>query len=118
MAPKIPGRAYGSTTFHVLSQRVAPSASAASRWSRGTASRTSRPTDTMKGIDHDREHDAGREEADAVGRAAEQPDAPGQRLQRRLDGRPHDGNEDRNAHEAVDDAGHGRQQFDQHRGCR
>src|SRR6266852_2292102 len=40
--PMIPVRANGTTTFQVDSQRVAPNASAASRWSLGTDISTSR----------------------------------------------------------------------------
>ncbi|HEV2736391.1 MAG TPA: hypothetical protein VGV85_16215 [Longimicrobiaceae bacterium] len=50
VAPMIPGVAYGSTTCQVISQRVAPSASAPSRCTRGTAASTSRDTAEMKGI--------------------------------------------------------------------
>ena len=45
----MPCFANGTTTFQVLSHLVAPSASAASRWSCGTASSTCRDTDTMNG---------------------------------------------------------------------
>ena len=45
----IPVRAHGTTTFQVDSQRVAPSARAASRCSRGTVSSTSRETEMMNG---------------------------------------------------------------------
>ena len=41
-APEIPAREYGSTATRIISQRVAPSASAASLWSRGTVDMTSR----------------------------------------------------------------------------
>src|SRR5882762_3168833 len=47
--PKIPMRAAGTTTFQVDSHFVAPRANAASRWSRGTASRTSRDTERTNG---------------------------------------------------------------------
>ena len=40
--PVIPGRAYGSTDIRIISQRVAPSASAASLFSSGTVAMTSR----------------------------------------------------------------------------
>jgi hypothetical protein len=39
--PMMPGRAYGSTTFQMVCQRVAPRASEPSRWARGTAWQTS-----------------------------------------------------------------------------
>ena len=45
----MPERAYGSTAVMTASQRVAPRASAASRWVFGTASSTSRDTDMMYG---------------------------------------------------------------------
>ena len=45
----MPVRAKGSTTCQVDSHLVAPSASAASRKSRGTASRISREIEMMKG---------------------------------------------------------------------
>ena len=45
----MPVLAYGTTTFHVASQCVAPSANAASRCSTGTASSTSRETERMNG---------------------------------------------------------------------
>ena len=45
--PMMPARANGTTTFQVDSQRVEPSARAASRWSRGTAIRISRETEIM-----------------------------------------------------------------------
>ena len=45
----MPERAYGTTTFHTASHRVAPSARAASRCVCGTASSTSRETLTMNG---------------------------------------------------------------------
>jgi len=48
-APVIPGRAYGSTTDQIVSHLVAPRASAASRWLRGTARRTSREIAVMIG---------------------------------------------------------------------
>src|ERR1700722_2702692 len=47
--PMMPVRAQGTTTCQVDSQRVAPMASAASRCSRGTLSKTSRDTEIMKG---------------------------------------------------------------------
>ena len=47
--PMMPRRAYGTTTCQVVSHRVAPNASAASRRSRGTASNTSRETEMMNG---------------------------------------------------------------------
>ena len=50
MEPMMPVLAKGTTTFQVVSQRVDPSANAASRWSRGTASNTSRETEMMYGI--------------------------------------------------------------------
>ena len=40
--PTIPERQYGSTAMRIISQRVAPSASAASLWSAGTVAITSR----------------------------------------------------------------------------
>src|SRR6202043_3127886 len=48
--PMMPVRANGTTTFQVDSQRVEPRARAASRWSRGTESRTSRETEMMYGM--------------------------------------------------------------------
>ena len=51
--PKMPSLAYGTTTCHVDSHWVAPSASAASRCSRGTASSDSRETEMMNGNRHD-----------------------------------------------------------------
>ena len=48
--PMMPVLAKGTTTFQVDSQRVEPSASAASRWSRGTDSSTSRDTEMMYGM--------------------------------------------------------------------
>ena len=50
MDPRIPSLAYGTTICQVLSQRVAPKASAASLCSRGTAKRASRDTEMMKGM--------------------------------------------------------------------
>src|ERR1700722_19296288 len=47
--PMMPVRAHGTTTCQVDSQRVAPIASAASRCSRGTLSKTSRDTEIMNG---------------------------------------------------------------------
>ena len=47
--PMIPVRANGTTTFQVVSQRVAPRPSAASRWSLGTDINTSRDTEMMYG---------------------------------------------------------------------
>src|SRR5579863_4846331 len=47
--PKMPILAAGTTTFQVDSHLVAPRASAASRWSRGIASRTSRDTESTNG---------------------------------------------------------------------
>ena len=43
-APKMPERAYGRTARHIVSQRVAPRPSIASRWLSGTAWSTSRLT--------------------------------------------------------------------------
>src|ERR1041385_6882329 len=48
-APMSPVRPYGSTADRTASQRVAPIASAASRWLPGTASSTSRDTAAMYG---------------------------------------------------------------------
>ena len=48
-APMIPERAYGRTAFVIISQRVAPSASIASRCESGTAVMTSREIATMVG---------------------------------------------------------------------
>src|SRR5258707_621556 len=45
--PMMPVFAKGTTTFQVDSHRVEPRANAASRWSRGTESRTSRDTEMM-----------------------------------------------------------------------
>ena len=47
--PTMPGRLGGSTAIRIISQRVAPSASAASFWSAGTWSRTSRAMAAMIG---------------------------------------------------------------------
>ncbi len=47
--PMMPVRAKGTTTFQVDSHRVAPRARAASRWSSGTDSSTSRDTEMMYG---------------------------------------------------------------------
>jgi hypothetical protein len=47
--PMMPERAYGSTASQIISHRVAPSANAASRCDRGTASNTSRVTAEMYG---------------------------------------------------------------------
>ena len=41
-APEIPAREYGRIAVRIISQRVAPSASAASLWSGGTVDITSR----------------------------------------------------------------------------
>ena len=41
-APVMPEREYGRTAIRIISQRVAPSASAASLWSDGTVATTSR----------------------------------------------------------------------------
>ena len=41
-APEIPAREYGITAVRIISQRVAPSARAASLWSSGTVEITSR----------------------------------------------------------------------------
>ena len=49
MPPMMPDLAYGSTAPRIISHRVAPSASAASRCERGTASSTSRDTAEMYG---------------------------------------------------------------------
>ena len=46
----MPVRAYGTTAVTTASQRVAPSASAASRWLPGTARSTSRDTDMTYGM--------------------------------------------------------------------
>ncbi len=46
----MPERAYGTMAVITASQRVAPRASAASRWLTGTASSTSRETDMMNGM--------------------------------------------------------------------
>ena len=73
--PTMPERAYGRTTCQTVSQRVAPSASAASRCDCGTASRTSREIADDEGDDHDREQHAGGEQADAVDRAREERNA-------------------------------------------
>ena len=48
-APMRPVRPYGSTARRIISQRVAPSAYAASRWLCGTARITSLDTDEMIG---------------------------------------------------------------------
>ena len=48
-APKMPDRAYGSTALVIISQRVAPSASIASRCESGTAVMTSREMATTVG---------------------------------------------------------------------
>ena len=53
--PMMPERAYGSTASRIISHRVAPSASAASRCERGTASSTSRDDRRDVRQDHDRE---------------------------------------------------------------
>src|SRR5207244_1843101 len=50
MAPKSPARAYRSTASRVVSHRVAPRLSAASRWLSGTARKASRDTDEMVGM--------------------------------------------------------------------
>ena len=42
LAPMTPGRLKGRTAVRIISQRVAPSASAASWWARGTCRKTSR----------------------------------------------------------------------------
>jgi hypothetical protein len=47
MPPMMPDRAKGTTASRIISHRVAPSASAASRCDRGTAISTSRVTAEM-----------------------------------------------------------------------
>ncbi len=47
MPPMMPDFAYGTTAPEIVSHFVAPSAEAASRCERGTASNTSRDTDEM-----------------------------------------------------------------------
>ena len=49
-APRIPARPLRSTPVRTISHRVAPSASTASRWWRGTATSTSRVIEAMIGM--------------------------------------------------------------------
>ena len=63
-APTMPARAAGRTTRAVACQRVAPIARAPSTCSPGTATITSRQCRHRR-QDHDEQHDAGEEEADA-----------------------------------------------------
>ena len=60
--PRMPVRAQGTTTFQVASQRVAPSASAASRCSRGTVSKHFARNGDDERHDHDRQNDSGGQE--------------------------------------------------------
>ena len=50
MPPMIPARALRSTPTRIISQRVAPRASAASRWCCGTTISTSRVIEEMMGM--------------------------------------------------------------------
>ena len=50
IAPRIPDRPYGISTCQMVSQRVEPSARAASRWEFGMARKTSRVTAAMVGM--------------------------------------------------------------------
>ena len=115
--PMIPERAYGSTASQIISQRVAPSASAASRCERGTAMSTSRVTAEMYGSTMIARMQpaasmlgpyAGPEKS---GRSAE--------VQRVLHERHHvlakQRHQDEHAPEAVDDARNRRQQIDEKR---
>ncbi len=103
IAPTTPLRAYGSDTPRTISQRVAPSASAPSFRSRGTARKSSRQTADVIGIDHDRQHDDRREHA-ALGRRSEERDEAEPAVHERLDVVGDERSEDVDPPEADHDA--------------
>ena len=108
----MPFLAKGRTTFQVVSQRVAPSASAPSRCSVGTARITSREIEMMNGMIITGQHHARRKHADAVersreqGRPAQQPADEGLR-------RFQHGYQNEDPEQSENHAGDGSQQFDQ-----
>ena len=114
IAPKMPARGGLEHRERIISQRVAPSASAASRWARGTALKTSREIDEIVGSDHDRQDQPGGEHADAVGRALEErQETRVASLSTGSTRRAQPGRQDENAPEAVDHARDRGQHLDQ-----
>ena len=84
-APMMPERAYGSTVVMTASQRVAPRASAASRWRVGHGQQhLARHRHDVR-HDHDREDDPGGEHRRTVDRALEE--AAGTRVASRRNGK-------------------------------
>ena len=111
----IPSRAKGTTTCQVDSHFVAPSASAASRCSRGTASSASREMEMMNGnVMMARDHARG-EIADPVGRSLEQRQKAECVLEERLHVLAHERNQREDRQQAENHTGYGGQQFDQKR---
>ena len=110
----MPERAYGTTAVIDGSQRVAPSASAASRWvSRHRQQHLARHRQDVR-HNHDREDDArpraSRARRSAPGRAGGSRSVS---LEEREDTRPQERDEDEDAPQSVDDAGNRGQQADQ-----
>ena len=111
--PIMPSRAKGTTTCQVDSHLVAPSASAASRWSRGTASNASREMEMMNGKVMMARIEAGGKITDAVGRALEQGQKAESLFQKRLDVLPHQRDQSEDREQAEDHAGDRGQQLDE-----
>ena len=114
-APMMPDRAYGRTARRIVSQRVAPSANIASRCESGTAPMTSREIVTIVGRIMIVEDHPGAEQADAVGRAAEERDPAEDRHDPGLDRSAQERRQDEDAPQADDDARDRGQQLDHER---
>ena len=109
----IPERAYGTTAGATASQRVAPSASAASRWLLRHGQQHLPRHRHDERHDHDRQDDAGREHRGAVDRALEDRQEAQRLAQEGEDAGLEHRDQDEDAPEAVDHARNRGEQLDQ-----
>ena len=116
MPPMMPERAYGSTASQIISQRVAPSASAASRCERGTAIKHFARDGRDVRQHHDRENAARRRACSARTRGPEKSGSPPRCSVSLMNGITcprRNGTSTKIAPEAVDDARNRGEQIDE-----